>query len=154
MRNSPHHSCERAPSFRSTPQLARRQSSALRQRGKLEISHARMGIVEPQGGGGETAVGAGDDVLAADELGEAHDPFGDQFRVLYQVGGVADHARYENFPGGKLYTLEDMVFVFVARVRRLERVGAGVDFQNDVDDVLEVHFMDARADVDAVAGME
>jgi hypothetical protein len=32
-----------------------------------------MSIVEPQGGGGETAVGAGDDVLAADEFQRTND---------------------------------------------------------------------------------
>src|SRR6266496_5699046 len=113
-----------------------------------------MGIVEPQGGGGKAAVGSGDDVLAPDDLGEPHDSFGDQFRVLHQVGGVADHSRYEDLPGGQLDPLEDMVFVFVPRVGRFERIGAGVDFQNDVDDVLQIHFVNARTDIDRVAGMK
>src|SRR5215475_1710454 len=47
-----------------------------------------------------------------------------------------------------------MVFVFVPRIRRFERIGAGVDLQHDVDDVLQGHFVDARPDVDAVARME
>src|SRR5262245_11856020 len=47
-----------------------------------------------------------------------------------------------------------MVFVFVARIRRFERIGAGVDLQQDVDDVLQGHFVDAWTDIDAVAGME
>jgi hypothetical protein len=38
--------------------------------------------------------------------------------VLYEVGGVADYARYENLSGGQLDPLEDMVFVFVPRVGR------------------------------------
>ena len=143
-----------ALSFRSMPQLARRQSGALRQGGELEPGHTGMGVVEPQGGGGKAAVGSGDDVLTADEFGEAHDPFGDQFRVLHQIGRMADHARYEDFPGGQLDVLEDMVFVLVARVRRFEGIGAGVDLQHDVDDILEIHFVDARTDIDAVAGME
>ena len=42
-----------------------------------------MGIVEPEGGSGKAAVGAGDDVFAPDELGEPHDPFSDQFRVFH-----------------------------------------------------------------------
>src|SRR5687768_10666660 len=103
-------------SFRSTPQLAGRQSGALRQGGELEVSHARMSIVEPQGGCGKAAVGAGDDVLAADEFGKPHDSLGDQLRMLHQIGGVADHARCENLTGGQLDLLEDMVFVFVPRV--------------------------------------
>ena len=113
-----------------------------------------MGIVEPQSGGGKAAVGSGDDVFASDQFRKPQDPFGDQFRVLHQVGGVADHARYEDLPLGELDLLEDMIFVLVPRIRRFERIGAGVDLQNDVDDVLQVHFMDARTDIDAVAGME
>ena len=79
-----------------------------------------MGIVEPQGGGGKAAVGAGDDVLAPDEFCEAHDPFGDQLRMLHQIRGVADNAGYENLSSGKLDPLEDVVFVFVPGVRRFE----------------------------------
>ena len=41
----------------------------------------------------EAAVGAGDDVLAADELGEPHDALGHQLGMLDHVGGVADDAR-------------------------------------------------------------
>ena len=67
-------------SLNSLPQLGGRQTGALCQRGKLEPGHAGIGIVEPQGGGGKPAVGSRDDVLAPDDLGEAHDPFGDQFR--------------------------------------------------------------------------
>src|SRR5512145_2019640 len=73
-----------AVSSNSLPQLAGRQSRALRQRGKLEPGHAGMGIVEPQGRGGKSAVGSRDDALAPDDLGEPHDTFGDQFRVLHQ----------------------------------------------------------------------
>src|SRR5882724_2769262 len=93
-------SFEAMVSLNSLPQLAGRQSGALRQRGKLEPGHAGMGIVEPQGGGGKAAVGSRDDVLATDDLGEPHDPFGDQFGVLHQVGGVTDHARNEDLPVG------------------------------------------------------
>src|SRR5262249_40175214 len=86
-----------------TSQLRACQSGALRQRVKLEPGHAGMGIVEPQGGGGKPAVSSRDDVLATDNFGETQDSFGDQFRVLHQIGGVADHARDEDLPVGKLH---------------------------------------------------
>ena len=57
-------------------------------------------------------------------------------------------------PSGSLHVLEDVVLVLVPRVRRLERVRAGIDLQHDVDDVLQFHLVDARAHVDAVAGVE
>ena len=57
-------------------------------------------------------------------------------------------------PVGQLDSLEDVVFVLVPRVGRFERIGAGVDLQHDVDDVLQLHFVDARPDVDAVARMK
>ena len=44
-------------------------------------------------------------------------------------------------------------FVLVARVRGLERIGSGPDLQDDVDDVLELHVVDARPHIDAVAGV-
>ena len=51
-----------------------------------------MSVVEPDAGGGEAAVGAGDDVVAPDDPGEPDDALGDQLRVLDQVGRVADDA--------------------------------------------------------------
>ena len=55
---------------------------------------------------------------------------------------------------GNLGALPLLPLVLVARVRCLERIGARVHLENDVDDVLELHVMDARPHVDAVAGVE
>src|SRR5881409_3809208 len=46
--------------------------------------------------------------------------------------------------------LEHVVLVLVTRIGRLEGVRPGVDLEHDVDDVLQFHVVDARADVDAV----
>ena len=81
----------------------------------------------------EAAVGAGDDVLAADRAGEPHDPLGDQLRVLHQVGGMADDPRNEDLALGQPDLLEHVVLVLVARVRRLERIRSGLDLQDDGD---------------------
>ena len=86
-----------------------------------------MGVVEPQGRGGKSAIGACDDVLASDESREPNDPFRNQFRMFHEVRGVADHTRDKDFPLGQLYPLEDVVFVFVPRVCRFERIGSGID---------------------------
>src|SRR5215510_11912575 len=78
-----HRSSRQLVSLNSLPQLGACQSGSLRQRRELEPGHAGMGIVEPQGRGGEAAVGSSDDVLASDDLGEPRNSFGDQFRVLH-----------------------------------------------------------------------
>jgi hypothetical protein len=44
--------------------------------------------------------------------------------------------------------------MLVARIRRLERISAGAHLQYDIDDVLELHVVDARTHIDAVAGVE
>ena len=44
--------------------------------------------------------------------------------------------------------------MLVPRICRLECVAAGANLQNDVDDVLELHVMDARAHIDAVASVK
>src|ERR1700719_3835674 len=44
----------------------------------------------------EAAIGAGDDILAADHLGIAQDAIGDEVRVVDEVGGVADHTRHQH----------------------------------------------------------
>ena len=43
-----------------------------------------------EGALGEAAIGAADDVLAADQLGQADDAFCDQLGMFDNVGGVAD----------------------------------------------------------------
>src|SRR5262245_51378380 len=50
---------------------------ALGQRGKFQPDHARMNVVEPDARRGKSTVGAGDDVLAPDDPGEAGDALGD-----------------------------------------------------------------------------
>ena len=55
---------------------------------------------------------------------------------------------------GNLGALPLLPLVLVARIGGLERIGAGADLEDDVDDVLELHVVDARAHVDAVAGVE
>ena len=64
----------------------------------------------------QAAIGAGNDVFAADDVGEGEDAVGHQFGVLDEIGGVADDSGNENFSGRQLYVSPDFVFMFVADV--------------------------------------
>src|SRR4029077_18167601 len=44
--------------------------------------------------------------------------------------------------------------IFVPRVRGFERIGAGADRQDEIDDVLELHVVNPRTHIDAVTGMK
>ena len=45
----------------------------------------------------------GDDVFSADEFSERDDAIGGQFRVLDEVGGVADNTRNQDLAGGEFH---------------------------------------------------
>ena len=69
----------------------------------------------------ETAVRAGDNVFAADEIGELHDSVGDQLWVLEDVGRVADDAWDEHLALRELHRVApDLPFVLVAYVAGLD----------------------------------
>ena len=72
----------------------------------------------------KTAIGAGDDVFPADDVGVAHDPVGDDLGMLDDVGGVADDAGDEELAVGKLDVLPDAPFVLMADIARFDRIGA------------------------------
>ena len=105
------------------------------------------------GEGREAAVGAGDDVLASDGAGESADAIGHQLGVLDEDGRLRDRAGNQDGSFRELHVLPHPPLVLVARVRGLERVGAGADLQHHVDEMLQLEVVHARADVDAVAGV-
>jgi hypothetical protein len=51
----------------------------------------------------------------ADEFSERDGAIGYQFRVLYEVGGVAD-TRNQDLPGGEFHVGADFVFMFVTNL--------------------------------------
>ena len=53
----------------------------------------------------------------ADEFSERDDAIGYQFRVLYEVGGVAD-TRNQDLPGAEFHVAPDFVFMFVTDLAR------------------------------------
>ena len=85
----------------------------------------------------EAAIRAGDDVLTADDFGVAHDAVGDHLRVFDDVGGMADDARDQHLAFGQLDVLPDAPLVLVANIAGLDRIGAGVDAQHQIDNVGE-----------------
>ena len=64
----------------------------------------------------EAAVGAGDDVLAADDFRIAHQPLRDQLRMFDVVGGRIQNTRNDHFSIRQPDVFEDGPFVLVARV--------------------------------------
>ena len=78
---------------------------------------------------GEPAVGAGDDVLPSDKTGKADDALSDELGMFHDVAGVSNNARNQDFTPGDFDAFKQVIFVLVARIGRLETVGAGVDFR-------------------------
>jgi len=66
--------------------------------------------------GAETAIGAGQHILAADQIGVAHQTLGDQIRMLDKIGAVADNAGDERGAFRELYFLEYSPLLLVAGV--------------------------------------
>jgi len=60
----------------------------------------------------QAAVGAGDDVFSADDFSERDDAIGYEFRVLDEVGRVADGAGDKDFSGGRFDVPPDFEFKF------------------------------------------
>src|SRR5215510_14060349 len=89
---SPHVASQRRSlcgSARLTPQLLAGKPRALGERFELR-PHDRGMDATMERALREAAIGPGNDVLAADQLGEPHDPLGNEGRMLDDIGRVAD----------------------------------------------------------------
>jgi len=86
----------------------------------------------------ETAVGAGDDIFAANYLGIPHDPVGDELRMLEHVGRVTDHARNHNLVRRHLQVAPDLLFVLVADVACFNGITLSIDHQQQIYDSLQL----------------
>jgi hypothetical protein len=85
----------------------------------------------------EAAVGSGDHVFAADEIGKGEDAIGHQLGVFDDVGGVAHHARDEGLPRRQLDVPPDFLFVLMTHVAGFDQVRLGIDTEHDIDDVAQ-----------------
>jgi len=84
----------------------------------------------------EAAVGAGDDILATDQVGKAHNALRYQLRMFDDVGGMTDNARDEYLALREFYLLPHAPLVFVSRISGLNQVGAGAYLEKQADDIL------------------
>src|SRR5579864_9192937 len=82
----------------------------------------------------EAAIGAGDDVLPADERGEPQDAFSYKFRMLHDICAMADDAGGQDLAFRQLDILPDAPFVFMTWIGGLDEVRAGADLENEIDD--------------------
>ena len=108
----------------------------------FELGPADRGVADPRA---ETAIGAGQHVLAADQLGVAHQALGDQIGMLDEVGAVADDARDQGGAFRQFHLLEDPPLVLMARVRGLDRIAPGAHPEDQIDDVPERDVVVVRA---------
>src|SRR6476646_7420970 len=74
--------------------------------------------------------------------------------MFNDVAGVGDDTGANYFSIRQLYTFEQVVFVFVARVSRLEAVRTSLDLEDILDDLRQVCFVDPRPFVDAVTSVK
>ena len=78
----------------------------------------------------KAAVGAGNQVLAADARGEPRETLGDELGMFDDVRAVADDTRHENLAGRQLHLLPHLPFVLMTRVRSLQQICARLHFQD------------------------
>ena len=84
----------------------------------------------------EAAVGAGDDIVAADQVGKTDKALRHQLGMFDDVGGMADNPRDEYLAAREFYLLPDAPLVFVSRIGGLDQVGADPYLQQQTDDIL------------------
>ena len=70
----------------------------------------------------EAAIGAGNNVLAANRVRVSEDPVGHELGVLDHVGGVADDARDKDFTVRQFDVAPDLVLVLVPDVAGFDRI--------------------------------
>src|ERR1700722_17897510 len=102
----------------------------------------------------EPAIGAGDHAFAPDYAGVAQYPIAHQLGMLDQNRRMGDDAGDQNLVLGQIDMAPYLPFVLVTRISSFERISAGADLENDVDDILELHVIGARAHIDRIAGVE
>src|SRR5215468_7749588 len=67
---------------------------------------------------------------------------------------MRDDAWDQDFAVRKLDVLPHFPFVFMPWVCGFERIGAGADLEDEIDDIFELHVVNTRTHIDAVTGMK
>src|SRR5262245_33934039 len=92
----------------SAPELSGRQRRSLRESFELSPGDLRMDAAA------EAAVGGRDHALLADQVGEAHDPLGDELGMLDHVGSMAHDAGQDQLAVRELHVLTHFQLVLVS----------------------------------------
>src|ERR1700688_3376713 len=92
----------------------------------------------------KTAVGAGDDILPADEPRVALQTLRYQFGMLHHIGRMGDDAGNENLAGRQLHLFPDGDFMLVARVGAFDQISLLLYLQDDIDDAIEFEIVSVR----------
>src|SRR5215467_3887659 len=85
----------------------------------------------------QAAVGARYDIFATDDVGEGENAIRHQFRVLDEIGGVADNAGDEDLSGGQPDIAPDLVFMFVTDIAGFDQVRLRINPEHDIDDIAQ-----------------
>lgn len=148
--------CPQLPSFplhieRSIPKPVCRQISSLPHGFEL-LPHdtgVHFGLIKRLRG--EPTVRPGHHILPSDQLGEANEPLSNPFGMFDDVTCMRDDAWAEHFPLGQFHPLEQVIFVFMSRVRSFEAERAGIDLENVFNDLRQIRFVDTGSLINAVA---
>src|SRR5271166_994171 len=143
----------RARVSRLRPELVRGEARAFRQAGQLRPYNGRIdrSLADP---GTVAAIASGDDIFAADEPGVAGYALGNQFGVLDKIGLRFDDTGDQHLAVGQFHVLEDLPFMRMTRVGRLEGEAARPGQKDGFDDVPERHVAMMRAFVIAPAEVQ
>jgi hypothetical protein len=93
----------------------------------------------------KTAISARDHVLAAHHAGESEYPLGHQLRMFDHVRSVADNPRRQHLALGQRDVLPNLPFVLVTGIRGFDEVSAGLNFENEIDDLLQWNVAGVRS---------
>src|SRR5262249_11499411 len=136
----------------AAPELFGGEASAFGQ--GAELGEDKVGVdLGAEDALGEAAVGASDDVLAADQIGKAGDALAHELGVLDDVVRVADAAGDEDLAVGELCFLPDLPLPVVARVLVVGEAG-GAHLEDEVDELGQGDVFGVRAAAAAVANVE
>ena len=70
------------------------------------------------------------------------------------IAAMSDHSGDQDLAVRQFRSFPDMILMLVARVGGFEGVGAGIYFQDQIDDFFQRRVVDARPFVDAIAGVK
>src|ERR1051326_610736 len=139
--------------IRLRPELTARACCAFDECGDLLKRDLRLDLAVA-GGGAKTAVGAGDDSVAAEQFGEAHDALCHQLRMFDIIGGRVDNAGQKDFISRQRDFGPHGPLMLMPRVGGFERNGLGFDAKNGFEHLVERNVMGVRALVIAPANVD